>query len=297
MSTNQPGPYGGQPQQPGYGYPQQPGQPGGVPPQQGYGYPQQPGQPGPYGEPGQPGPYGQPGQPGPYGQQPPGQPPYGPPQQPGMPVPPQGGGGKGKTIGIVVGAVVVVAAVVGGLFATGVVGGDGASYKLEPPQKLAGEYDRQGDVKRGETGELKSGEGKTKKIPDLDADGDVSAQYSSGQKKVQFAGAFGALSDPDASLDFLIEEQTKSVSKLGIKPENSEWKEMSPSGFDGELLKCTKFTGASGRMQMSVCAWVDSSTIGTVLYTEQKGMSADALSEDEMADLTAKAWKESRVEK
>ncbi|MCS0638084.1 hypothetical protein NX801_20990 [Streptomyces sp. LP05-1] len=127
MSHQQPGPYGGQPQQPnpygqpgpygqqpgaapapgygqapqapapGYGYPQQ------TPPAPGYGYPQQ--QPGPYGQ--QPGPYGQPQpgqpQPGPYGQQPdaygqpqpgqPGQPPQGQPQ-PGQPggwgQPPQG---------------------------------------------------------------------------------------------------------------------------------------------------------------------------------------------------------------
>ncbi|MGW5677311.1 hypothetical protein ACWEV4_19885 [Streptomyces sp. NPDC003860] len=149
MSHNQPGPYDGQPQQPGpygqqpgpygqppqpgYGFPQQPpGQPGApgygypqadpqaAPPgQPGYGFPQQGQQPGPYGQPQQPGqqpgypPAGQPQQPGQWGQpQQPG--PYG--QQPAHPgqVPPPPPGGSKKKTGLIIGAAVLALAVIAG---------------------------------------------------------------------------------------------------------------------------------------------------------------------------------------
>ncbi|MFI7009865.1 PQQ-binding-like beta-propeller repeat protein [Streptomyces sp. NPDC050145] len=121
------------PAQPGYGYPQQP--------QPGYGYPQQQ-QPGPYGAPPQqPGPYGQPPQqpgpyaqqPGPYGQQP--QYGYPPQQQPGAPVPPNGGGIKGKTWVIAAAALALVVVAGGVVFA--VVGGDDdtTDNKKEPSAK------------------------------------------------------------------------------------------------------------------------------------------------------------------
>ncbi|MFE9442769.1 hypothetical protein ACFYO2_28115 [Streptomyces sp. NPDC006602] len=168
MSYNQPGPYGGQPQQPGpygqqgpYGQPPQapPAQPGYGYPQQappaqpGYGYPQQapPAQPG-YGQPQQPPqdvpPQQQPyGQQAPYGQQPYGQqPPYG--QAPyGVPQPPAAGGGKKKT-GIIIAAVAVVAAVgVGAYFVIGGSGGgleDDGAHKLDTPATVVTEYKRVG---------------------------------------------------------------------------------------------------------------------------------------------------------
>lgn len=127
----QPGPYG-QPQQPpapqpGYGYPQQGGQ---VPPQQGYGYPQQAGQAPPqqgYGHPQQP------AQPG-YGQQAP----YGGQQTPyGMiPQGPEESGGNGKKVGLIIGAVAVVAAIgVGAYFVFGS-GGEVKPYTISLPEKL-----------------------------------------------------------------------------------------------------------------------------------------------------------------
>jgi PQQ-like domain len=119
-------PPGGQPGQPGYGYPQQQPAPG-------YGYPaappQQPAAGNPYAQPTQPAqpaaghPYGQPQQPGPYG----GQPPYGYPTQPqyagpGTPGGPGGGGPfKGRTAAII-GAAVAVLLVAGGV--VWAVGGD-----------------------------------------------------------------------------------------------------------------------------------------------------------------------------
>lgn len=148
----QPGPYGQQPPtppqgQPGYGYPQQ--APQGVPQQGPYGQPGQAGpygapqQPNPYGNPEQPNPYGSPQQPGPYGQQPPAPPVYGGPQDP----PPSPGGGNGKRTGLIIGGVAVVAALaVGAWFAFG--GGDGDSvaddgpHKLTTPAKVLGDYQR-----------------------------------------------------------------------------------------------------------------------------------------------------------
>lgn len=127
----QPGPYGGPPQapQPGYGYPQQ------APPAPGYGYPQQP----PQGVPPQANPYAQ--QQPPYGQPPYGQQPYG-----AVPQPPAPGGGRKKT-GLVIGAVAVVAAIAVGAYF--LIGGSGSSgladdgpHKLTTPQKVLGEYNR-----------------------------------------------------------------------------------------------------------------------------------------------------------
>jgi hypothetical protein len=125
----------------GYGYPQQGGG------QQGYGYPQQGGQPG-YGQQGQqdqPG-YGQPGygQPAQPGYEQPGYGGYG---MPGPPVPPgdgygygypqQGGGyppppppdNKGRNIGIAVGAIVVIGAIIGGVALLSGSDGDDKSAK------------------------------------------------------------------------------------------------------------------------------------------------------------------------
>ncbi|MEU0915712.1 hypothetical protein [Streptomyces althioticus] len=168
MSHQQPGPYGGQPQQPGpygqqgpyggqpqnpqpgYGYPQQTPPPA----QPGYGYPQQTPPPGPPGygysqqHPGVPQQQPQYGQPQ-YGQQPPhGQPQYGMPPQP-----PASGGGGGKVAAIVVGAVAVVTAI--GVGAYLLIGGDGGStasgltddgpHKLTVPKTVLGEYQRFGD--------------------------------------------------------------------------------------------------------------------------------------------------------
>ncbi|MGY1549202.1 hypothetical protein [Streptomyces sp. MN6] len=164
MSHHQPGPYGGQPQQPGpygqqgpYGGQPQPPQPGYGYPQQAppaqpcYGYPQQPGQPGQPGVPPQQPPYGQQpayGRP-PYGQAPYGQPQYGMPPQP----PASGGGGGGKVAAIVVGAVAVVTAIgVGAYFLIGGDGGSGAAgltddgpHKLTVPKTVLDEYQRFGD--------------------------------------------------------------------------------------------------------------------------------------------------------
>ncbi|OEU97773.1 hypothetical protein AN217_07820 [Streptomyces qinglanensis] len=299
MSQNQPGPYGQgpygqqppQPPQPGYGYPQQPPQqqPGygypqqGQPQQQpGYGYPQQ-GQPqggAPYGQPGQPqggAPYGQPGQPGMPGQ-----------PHPGMPMPPQGGGGKGKTIGIVVGALVVVGAIIGGLFMFGVIGG--GAYKLDAPQSI-GEYQRKGEPDTGKGGQVKVGTSGDKKqdIPGMDPEGHISAQYTAGQKRLNFSGAYGTLDDPEKGVDWLLGQLEKTTG--GSAKAAGEPKKVSPSGFDGDLMKCQEYKVIS--TSMTVCAWADDSTIAIVTATDGSGPA----SADETAGLTAKVYDAARVEK
>lgn len=280
MSYNQPGPYGGQPQQPGpYGQQPPAGPPpqGGAPGQPGYGYPQQPGQPGVppqqggYGYPQQPPPGGQP----PYGGQPPGQPPYG---QPGMPMPPQGGSNKGKTIAIVVGALVVVGAVIGGLFF--VMGGGGGSYKLEAPQSV-GEFKRSGEPET--EGSSSTDEDK---IPDFESDGSIQAKYKGGKKQVQFIGAWGSVGKPDEAVDTLLDEAGK-----GAGAEGSGAKKVNPDGFEGDVMKCLSVGGGSDMPSQegmpsvptsNLCAWADDSTIGMVAIIDQEGNT----DEDGAADTT-----------
>ncbi|RZU37461.1 hypothetical protein EV284_2632 [Streptomyces sp. BK022] len=218
MSSNQPGPYGGQPPQPGpYGQAGQPGpygqqppaQPGpygnpgpyGRPPQApqpGYGYPQSPPPPpgppappqgGPYGYPQQqgvppqPGPYAQPQQ-NPYGQQPPHdqppQVPYG--QAPyGSPQPPVQGRNNSKRNGLIIGAVAVVAAVaVGVYFLTS--GGSGDGIADDGPHKLTAPSTVLSEYKKG-----KSANGAMTQDDLKDAENwgvkdpkDVSAEYAAG---------------------------------------------------------------------------------------------------------------------
>ncbi|MDT3724494.1 hypothetical protein ROS62_06150 [Streptomyces sp. DSM 41972] len=235
MSYNEPGPYGGQPQQPGpYG---QQGPYGGQPstPQPGYGYPQTPppAQPG-YGYPQQP---GQPGQPGippqqpPYGQQPQyGQPPYAQPQYGTPPQPPVsgGGGGGGKVAAIVVGAVAVVTAI--GVGAYLLIGGDGGTaagltddgpHKLTVPKTVLGEYQRFGDgseesgsetAKDMERSGVKNGtailgQWSTADFGNYDpADPSTAGDFPDQSelltaKGITMVGGYGEISDPQKTLD------------------------------------------------------------------------------------------------
>ncbi|MGK4906577.1 hypothetical protein [Streptomyces albus] len=304
QQPGQPGPYGGAPgqPQPGYGYPQQ-----GQPPQPGYGFPQQ-------GQPPQGGmPYGQPGQPG----MPPGQPGM-PPGQPGMPMPPQppqGGGGKGKTIGIVVGALVVVGAIVGGLFAFGVVGGGGNSdvaddgpHKLTVPSQV-GEYKTSSGGMNSPGGPVGATDSeKAEELGVKDAK-KVAGGYTNGVgttgKSMSFNGVYGTIDDPAGTLDNAFakaDENSKDTGDNAGESEKVEWEgdaeTVEPEGLDGAVMKCrtAKVTEGTTNMSIPICIWADHSTMGTVLGVDlaaaMKG-SGDSLSTDEVAkfaaDLRAKA--------
>ncbi|MFI8940727.1 hypothetical protein [Streptomyces syringium] len=324
MSYPQPGPYGQQP-------PQQPnpyGQ-GGAPGQPGYGYPQQPpaapyGQQPPYGQPQAP--YGAPQQPGPYGQQPP----YGQPGVPGQyppPMPPQGGG-KGKTVGIVIGALVVVGAIVGGaVFFMNGSGGSGSDGKVAPyeivlPQTLLdGKYTKEslGSVKEKES---LANDKDAKAMGIVNGTG-VKAGYTSPEKqRLRVTAVYGDVADPHKSVDAMLakidENQQKSMEKFKAKVETvTETAEYTPSGFDGAVMKCkaqkatVTFGTITSSSETSFCVWGDSSAVGVVEHAVTKssgaptgsagttggtGSTGPVMSAKETSEATAKVRTDARKE-
>ncbi|MEU8518130.1 hypothetical protein [Streptomyces sp. NBC_01216] len=322
MSHQQPGPYGGQPQQPGpYGPPQQPGPYG--PPQPGYGYPQQapPGVPPqqPYGYPQQPGPYGQPPQQqsGPYGQ-PPQQPPYGGQQPygqaPGGYPPPPPAAPKKKTGLIVGGAVLALALVAGGAwyFTTGGGGSsvaDDGPHKLVTPETVLGTY-----KKAPGTG----GSSNKESLKEAQQNGvenakDVSAFYQVkdasnplGTKMVSFSGLYGEIDDPEKVVDGVFAAIRREADKDKGKADEPELigspQEYTPAELDGAILKCQQAktkpdaAQATPAFTMTVCVWADHSTVGFVTPMDMASIAAGkAGSPEEAASLTAKLRKEVRV--
>ncbi|AXK34167.1 hypothetical protein DVA86_17430 [Streptomyces armeniacus] len=303
----QPNPYGQQPQQPGYGYPpqQQPGYgypqqpPAGAPPQGGqpqYGYPQQPGQPTPYGQPGMPGP----------------------------PVPPQGGG-KGKTIGLVVGALVVVGAIVGGfvLFSggddddggsggnggTNEVADDGKKYKLDTPPTVLTDYKRMGNADTTTGDEFSAAEQKRIGISNgtgvqgaystTDFGGDGSgatpdpAEIASA-KMLRMMGAYGEVADPEKSVDTFFTYMQGELTKDGEAEVVGSPEQQSPNGFENGIMKCQVIKDSSPEAgqpsEIPMCVWGDKSTIAAVMPIQ-----ATAPSLQEAAQTTADLRKEVRV--
>ncbi|WP_406860907.1 hypothetical protein ABZO31_10795 [Streptomyces sp. HUAS MG47] len=318
MSYNQPGPYGGPPQQPGpYGQPDPYGQPPQAP-QPGYGYPQQAPQPG-YGYPqpgvppqqapyGQPGPYGQPQQPGPYGQQPQ----YG---GPGYPPP-----APKKRTGAVVAVVAVVAALgVGAYFVFsgggGGIGGGGVSddtkgYKLTAPETV-GEYKK---IPGNGEKPLNSEQKMRATALGITNPAQVVAQYKNSTetlkgKQLTFSGLYGEIADPEKALDNYFASIGKNPDQLeaGFKVETvGTSQEVEPAGFEGAVMKCqmVKMTssapakpGQPSELQAPTCAWADYSTLGAVnildmasLVTGQSGVQ-----QTEVADMAAKLYSTARA--
>ncbi|MEU2870716.1 hypothetical protein ABZ769_16160 [Streptomyces olivoreticuli] len=327
MSYNQPGPYGA-PQQPQQ--PQQPGPygPGGAAGQPGYGYPQQPPAP----------PYGQPPQPGPYGQQPPA-PPYGAPQQggwgqpqpgpygqpqPGMPgqypqpVPPQGGG-KGKAIGITIGALVVVGAIVGGVLffkSGGGSGGKVAPYTIVMPDSLL-----DGKFNKAQTGDSGSqslvDDEKAKAMGITNGTGVGGSYKNSEQQDLAVKGVYGDVADPRKAVDAVF-AQLEAASKqrgAGATVETvTPVTEFHPSGFDGAVMKCkmAKSTFTMGAMtansEASTCVWGDSSAVVAMSHSVTKTSggitggatttaTGNAMSAKELSEAAAKVRTEVRKNK
>ncbi|MFF8584533.1 hypothetical protein [Streptomyces althioticus] len=327
MSYNEPGPYGGQPQQPGP-YGQQPGPYGQQPPtpQPGYGYPQQtppPAQPG-YGYPQQP---GQPGHPG----VPPQQPPYG--QQPQYGMPPQppasGGGGGGKVAAIVVGAVAVVTAI--GVGAYLLLGGDGGSsaagltddgpHKLTVPKTVLGDYQRFGDgseesgsetAKDMERSGVKNGtailgQWSTADFGNYDpADPSTAGDFPDQSelltaKGITMVGGYGEIADPQKTLDTFFSNIQDKVEKSAEQNtggmENAELVgEPEEVEIAGTVAKCqsTKSTNALTKKESTdwFCAWADHSTVGMVSPGDNAGT---GVGKDTAVDLTTKLREQIRV--
>ncbi|MGP8301780.1 hypothetical protein ACTPOK_28445 [Streptomyces inhibens] len=317
MSYNQPppGPYGQQPQQPGpygqpqqppapqpgYGYPQQGGQ---VPPQQAYGYPQ--GQPAPqqgYGYPQQP---AQPayGQQAPYGGQ---QTPYG-----VIPQGPPESGGSGKKIGLIIGAVAVVAAIgVGAYFVFGS-GGDVKPYTISLPEKLlSGQFSKESGSGRSGAEDF-TNDKQAKALGITNAKG-VSAGYKAdGGLQMTVSGVYGTVADPDGAVGQVFAKiddgQKKSLAGKDAKVEDvTPTTEYSPSDFDGSVMKCRtqKITvtqgGVTAPITASTCVWADNSAIGIiqalVIPSPSGPATATTPGAEELSEKTAKIRNAVRKEK
>ncbi|MER0479897.1 hypothetical protein ABR737_16380 [Streptomyces sp. Edi2] len=318
MSFNQPppGPYGQQPQQPGpygqpqqppapqpgYGYPQQGGQVPGQ--QQGYGYPQQAPQQG-YGYPQQGGQQPGYGQQAPYGGQ---QTPYG--------TIPQGApesGGNGKKIGLIVGAVAVVAAIgVGAYFAFGS-GGDVTPYTISLPDKLlSGQFEKVQQPGRSGGAEDFTNDKEAKALGITNAKGVSSSYKSGGGLQLTVSGVYGSVADPSGTVGQVFakvdEGQKKTFESKGAKIEDvTPTTSYSPSDFDGSVMKCRtqKITisqgGVSVPVTLSTCVWGDSSAIGVVQAAAAPsptgGTTTTAPGAEELSEKTAKIRNEVRKEK
>ena len=317
MSYNQPGPYGGQPQQPGpYGQPGGPGPYGQQPqaPQPGYGHPQQapPQQPG-YGYPQQT-PPGAPPQPG-YGQQP---------QPYGVPQPPAPGGGK-KNAGIIIGAVAVVAAL--GVGAYFVLGGGGAGSGLEDdgahilttPATVLSDYNRatKDGAGAGEDANTakdleKSGVRNGKSVAGLYTTADLSGydpedptsapdqSQLATAKGITFVGGYGEIADPEAVLDKFFatfKKESQEGSSSGSESKGELVGEPVEADLDGAVMRCQ---AAKGENQLTkeekidwFCAWADYSTIAMV----SPGDATQGVTKDVAVDITTKLRKDVRVAK
>ncbi|MFF4606356.1 hypothetical protein ACFY12_26930 [Streptomyces sp. NPDC001339] len=327
MSYNQPppGPYGQQPQQPGpygqpqqppapqpgYGYPQQGGQ---VPPQQGYGYPQQ-GAPVPpqqgYGYPQQPAP-----QPA-FGQQQPGSP-YGGQQTPyGMipQGPPETGGGNGKKIGLIAGAVAVVAAIGVGAYVVFGPGGEVKPYTISLPNSLLkNEYSKLPDKSGGQPPKDISDDKELRAMGITDGKS-VNGAYTNVSKLIlSVGGVYGKVSDPERAVDQLFAKlektQQEKAQQTGAKIETVTPKTAySPSDFDGAVMKCqtqkatATIQGVSASQQVSLCIWGDSSALGFVQSqaappSPSGGVpSASPLTAEQLSEKAAQVRNEVRKEK
>ncbi|MGK5545321.1 hypothetical protein ACSNOH_11395, partial [Streptomyces sp. URMC 127] len=270
----------------------------------------------------------------PYGQQPPApQQPWGVPpqhQQPGYPggqypppVPPQNGGGKGKAIGITIGAVAVVGALIAGAVYFMGGGGDVKPYTIVLPDKLLdGKYTKNSvpssaAKQQSDTKDLADNT-KAKELGISNGTG-ISGAYASPEKQMlSISGVYGEISDPEKTLDAVIakmeEDQKKyESSSQGIKYETvAPWANFTPSGFDGAAMKCaTKKTTysmgtISGGTEATTCIWADSSAVASVRHAVSKSnspyggetaSSGNVMSAKEMSEATVKVRNDVRKEK
>lgn len=241
------------------------------------------------------------GQPGPSaGPEPPQLRPEGP--APGRPP------GRRRTVALVLGGVAVVAvlAVAGGLLLlrSGDEKGSGTAYRLTTPRTLADAYRRQGSGESRTGGRLFSG-GKAGDAghapPGTRARGNVTAKYAaSGGRQLTFNGLYGELSHPADAVDWLFGQLDSRMARIGAKPQGAP-KRVTPSGFDGEVLKCQRYVvkssanGAPRAMALSVCAWGDASTLGSVSAVHLVGGDSVPLARTDAAELAARVRADARV--
>lgn len=217
---------------------------------------------------------------------------YGHPEQPGEASPARSGrsGGRGRTTAVAVGALVVVGALAGGYFLFGP--GSTPAYELTTPRTVADEYERDG---KGEKGDGKAFGDKS--VPGMKSSADVSAEYKAGfTKKLQLGGAWGTVEDPGKAVDWVFEQTGRSLkTETGAKAKG-KLEEFSPSGFDGDVLKCREYRIST--MGLAMCGWADASTVGTVtsMILTRDGTSTEPVSLEETAELTAEVREDALTE-
>ncbi|MDT0542395.1 BRI3 family protein [Streptomyces lonegramiae] len=230
-----------------------------------------------------------------------------PPGWPGYPpTPPQAGDTKRKTIGIAVGALIVVGAIAGGfaLFGGGgdgseTVPDDGKRYKLTAPDTVLGEYKVWGDSAQGQdrgsdqalllgvsNGRQVINNWSTLDTTDPDSDFD-------NNKSIVFVGFYGDVDDPEKAVDayFDIAQQGSLTSEsIGSKEKQS------PAGFKHGIMKCQyrKADAEPGQPDTTpLCVWGDHSSVGVVIVVDA---TKEKLSLEEGARIAADLRNETRVE-
>ncbi|MCH6160287.1 hypothetical protein [Streptomyces marispadix] len=200
-----------------------------------------------------------------------------------------GSGKRGRNAAMAGGALVVVAALVGGYFLFG--GTDAPRHRLTTPKTLAGEYQRDGKGEKGDGDAFDN-----KKVPGMTSNADVSAEYKAGAtKKLQLGGAYGSVTDPRKAVDWVFEQTGKSLkTETGARAEG-RLRKFSPSAFDGDVLKCQEYKISN--MSLAMCGWADSSTVGTVssMILTSDGTSTKPVDLKSTAELAAKVRKDALV--
>lgn len=197
------------------------------------------------------------------------------------PSPPQVGGNKRKTIGIVVGVLIAVGAIVGGFTLFGgdgdgseTVPDDGKRYKLTAPDTVLGEYKVWGDSAEVQdsasdqalllgvsNGRRVINTWSTLDTTDPDSDFD-------NNKSIVFVGFYGDVDDPEKAVDayFDIAQRGSLLSEsIGSKEKQS------PAGFKNGIMKCQyrKSDAEPGQPETTpLCVWGDHSTVGVVIVVD-----------------------------
>ncbi|WP_431953595.1 hypothetical protein [Actinacidiphila sp. bgisy167] len=201
------------------------------------------------------------------------------------PPPPLSPKRKGKVIAAVAGAV-VAAAVIGAGILTLTAGGSGDYTLSMPATLLDGRF-----TKFSHTAD--QGAATAGNPPELDGATAVLGDYRNGSMSVLVWGAYGDLSDPRAVLDTVV----TSFTAKDAAPGSEGPREVHPSGFDGDIMKCGTL-GTLATLSLPYCAWADDSTVAFVMNVNADASGATkSPSLTEWADSTTRIRTELRVRK
>jgi hypothetical protein len=208
---------------------------------------------------------------------------------------------------MVIGALVVVGAIIGGvvLLGGGSGGGgkvtdDGKIYKLTTPDTVLGDY-RSSFHDVGSNRPLTSEQAQAFAMANGKG---ISTQWATvGEvKKIRLLGAYGEVKDPEKSVDayfsFLrAKSQTSGSNDSDVELVGTPERK-SPEGLDNAVMKCQvirpqeKPTDPKEPTQLSLCVWGDYDTVGAVAPSEE----AKTVTLDQSAKAASDLRKEIRAE-